>query len=54
MLTDTQMDIKDDDFSTVQDYFKDKSVENKRMVFTVRSKMFFDIPCNSKNKYNFR
>ena len=45
------MDIKDEDFSTVQDYFKDKSVENTRMAFKVRSKMVADIPCNFKNKY---
>ena len=45
------MDIKDEDFSTVQEYFKDKSVENTRMAFKVRSKMVADIPCNFKNKY---
>ena len=45
------MDIKDEDFSTVQDYFKDKSVENTRMAFKVHSKMVAEIPCNFKNKY---
>ena len=45
------MDIKDEDFSTVQDYFKDKSVENRRMAINVRSKMVPDTPLNFKNKY---
>ena len=45
------MDIKNEDFSTVKDYFKDKSVENTRMAFKVRSKMVADIPGNFKNKY---
>jgi hypothetical protein len=45
------MDIKDDDFSTVQEYFNDKSVCNTRMEFKVRCKMVPDIPCNFKNKY---
>ena len=33
------MEIKDEDFSEVQDYFHNKSVENTRMAFKVRSKM---------------
>ena len=48
------MDIKDEDFTKVQDYFKDKSVENARMAFKVRCKMVPDIPCNFKNKYKRR
>ena len=48
------MDIKDEDFTHVQDYFKDKSVENARMAFKVRCKMVPDIPCNFKNKYKRR
>ena len=44
------MDIKDEDFSTVQDYFKDNSVENTRMAFKLRSKMVADIPCNFKTE----
>ena len=45
------MDIKDEDFSETQDYFKNKSVESTRMAFKVHSKMVADIPCNFKNKY---
>ena len=48
------MDIKDEDFTHVQDYFKDKSVENARMAFKVRCKMVPDNPCNFKNKYKRR
>ena len=44
-------DIKDDDFSEVQEYFKGKSVENTRMAFKVRCQMVADIPANFKNKY---
>ena len=43
-------DIKHEDFSNVQDYFKVKSVETTRMAFKVRSKMVTDIPGNFKNK----
>ena len=44
-------DIKDEDFSKVQEYFKGKSVENTRMAFKVRCHMVKDIPANFKNKY---
>jgi hypothetical protein len=44
-------DIKDEDFSEVQDYFKDKSVGNTRMAFKIRCKMVPDIPGNFKQKY---
>ena len=45
------LEIKDEDFSQVQDYFKGKSVANSRMAFKVRCKMVPEIPCNFKNKY---
>ena len=43
--------IKDEDFSNIQEYFKDRSVENTRMAFKIRSHMVTEIPCNFKNKY---
>ena len=39
---------KDDDFIEIQEYFRDKSVENTRMAFKVRSEMVPDIPGNFK------
>ena len=45
-------DIKNDDFSKMQDYFSEKSVGNTRMAFKIRSKMVEEIPENFKNKYN--
>ena len=44
-------DVKDDDFSEVQDYFKEKSVETTRMAFRVQCQMVKDIPGNFKQKY---
>jgi hypothetical protein len=44
-------DIKDEDFSNIQEYFKDRSVENTIMAFKIRSHMVTEIPCNFKNKY---
>ena len=44
-------DIKHEDFSEVQNYFKVKSVETTRMAFKVRAKMISEIPENFKNKY---
>ena len=43
--------IKHDDFSEVQEYFKEKSVESVRMAFKVRSLMVSEIPGNFKAKY---
>ena len=43
-------DVKDDDFSEVQDYFKEKSVETARMAFRVRCQMVKDIPGNFKQE----
>ena len=47
-------DIKDDDFSEVQGYFDDKSVEKARMAFKIRSHMVPEIPGNFKNKFRGR
>ena len=44
-------DIKDDNFTEVQSYFKEKSIETTRMAFRVRCKMVKDIPGNFKQKY---
>ena len=44
-------DIKEEDFHKIQDYFYDKSVENTRMAFKIRSQMVADIPGNYKRKY---
>ena len=44
-------DIKHEDFSKVQEYFRAKSVGTTRMAFKVRSKMVSEIPENFKNKY---
>ena len=46
--------IKDDDFSEVQEYFNDKSVEKARMAFKVRTLMVPEIPGNFKNKYRVK
>ena len=45
------MDIKHEDFSEVQEYFKQKSVSNTRLAFRVHSKMVDEIPANFKNKF---
>ena len=46
--------IKEDDLSEVQPYFKDKSVENVRMAFKIRTEMVTEIPGNYKNKYRVK
>ena len=43
--------IKNDDFRQAQEYFKNKSIENGRMAFRIRSQMLDGIPGNFKNKY---
>ena len=43
--------IKNDDLSQVQGYFENKSIENARMSFKLRSQMLENIPGNFKNKY---
>ena len=39
-----------DDFTEVQNYFLDKSIENERVSFKIRSQMLENIPGNFKNK----
>ena len=44
----------DDDFRELQPYFDEKSVDNGRMAFRIRSHMVKDIPGNFKNMYRRR
>ena len=44
-------DILTEDFSRPQEYFNEKSIENGRMAFQIRSQMVKEIPANFKNKY---
>ena len=44
-------EVKNENFREVQEYFKDKSIENSRMAFKVRCKMVPDIPGNFSSKY---
>jgi hypothetical protein len=46
--------IKEEDFREVQQYFNDKSVENTRMAFKIRSQIIPEIPGNFKNKYRVK
>ena len=46
--------INGEDFRKVQDYFLDKSVENTRMAFRIRTEMVKEIPGNFKNRYRVR
>jgi hypothetical protein len=46
--------INGEDFRKVQDYFHDKSVENSRMAFRIRTEMVKEIPGNFKTKYPVR
>ena len=39
--------IKREDFRNIQEYFDEKSIENSRMSFKIRSQMVLDIPGNS-------
>ena len=43
--------IKGEDFRETQKYFMDKSIENGRMSFQIRTQMLKDIPGNFKNKF---
>jgi hypothetical protein len=43
--------IKNDDFRETQEYFKNKSIENGRMSFRIRTQMLDEIPGNFKNKF---
>ena len=44
-------DIQHEDFWKIQPYFLDKSVENTRTAFRVRTKLIKNIPGNFKNLY---
>ena len=43
--------VKNEDLREVQKYFQNKSVENGRLAFKIRSHMVQDIPGNFKNKF---
>ena len=43
--------IKAEDFMETQQHFMDKSIENGRMSFQIRTQMLKDIPGNFKNKF---
>ena len=43
--------IKNEDFEEAQHYLHDKSIENGRMAFKVRTQMLETIPGNFKNKF---
>ena len=44
-------DIKHEDFRKLQAYMQEKSIENGRCAFRIRSKMVDNIPANFKNKF---
>ena len=44
-------DVKNEDFCKIQPYFCDKSIENTRLAFRIRTKMVEQIPGNYKNVY---
>ena len=44
-------DIQNEDFTEIQPYFNEKSVESTRMAFKVRCMMVPEIPNNFKDKY---
>ena len=46
--------IKGEDFREIPKYFEEKSIENSRMAFKVRSHMVPDIPGNFKNRYRVK
>ena len=43
--------IKDEEFREPQSYMNEKSIEDGRLAFRIRSKMVKDIPENFKNKH---
>ena len=45
------IDLVSDDFAEAQKYFHDRSVENGRLAFRIRTQMVDEIPANFKNKY---
>ena len=44
-------EIKHEDFCKIQPYFYDKSVDNTRLAFRIRTKLVKKIPGNFKNLY---
>ena len=44
-------DIKNSDFSKLQPYFNDRSLENARIKFKIRTKMLENVPGNFKNMH---
>ena len=46
--------IKNEDLRKVQKYFEEKSAENTRMAFKIRTQMVPEIPANFKNKYRVK
>ena len=46
--------VKEGDFSEVQKYLKEKSVENARMAFEIRCEMVEDIKANFKSKHKIQ
>ena len=46
--------IKHEDFRDAQQYLKDKSIENGRVSFKIRSQMLENMPGNFKNKFRYQ
>ena len=44
-------DIKNEDFQKIQSYFLDKSIENTRIAFRIRTKLIKNIPGNFKSMF---
>ena len=44
-------EIQKEDYRTIQPYFKEKSIENTRLAFRIRTKIVSQIPGNFKNMY---
>ena len=44
-------DIQHEDYREIQSYFKEKSIENTRFSFRIRTKLLLNIPGNCKNMY---
>ena len=46
-------DIQGENFWQLQEYVKDKNIENARLKFKICSKMMDKIPGNFKNRYKY-
>ena len=44
-------DLKNEDFRNIQPYFMNKSLENTRLAFRIRTKLVKNVPGNFKNMY---